>query len=144
MDVSKPIELTRIEEVHILQNIRLILNHDLNPICSKENMRVQFNIDGEIKGGITCYLCLDEFELTQTEKINLLPLFVESMNILIGRQISLDEEFSNFKINMSPPKISMIAKSITTNARRMTQKYELQIEDSFYKILTEYNLEALN
>lgn len=144
MEVSKPIELARIDEINILQHVRLIHKHDLNPVYSKDNLRVQFEISGEIRGTITCYLCIDNMELSSAERNYLFPLFVESMNILIGRQITLDEELTTFRINMSSPKLSMIAKEINTSLRSMTQKYELELEDMSYKILTEYNLEAMN
>lgn len=144
MEVSKPIEFARIDEIKILHNVRLIHRHDLNPVYSKDNLRVQFDLKGEIKGSITCYLCLDGEELTESERNYLFPLFVESMNILIGRQISLDDEFNHFRITMSPPKLSMIPKEINTSLRSMTQKYELELDEMSWKVLTEYHLEAMN
>lgn len=144
MEVSKPIELARIDEIKILHNVRLIHRHDLNPVYSKDNLRVQFTLTGDIKGAITCYLCLDGLELSHSDKNYLFPLFVESMNILVGRQITLDEEFTNFKINLSTPKLSMIPVEVNTSLRSMTQKYELELDDISYKILTEYQLEAMN
>jgi hypothetical protein len=144
MEVLKPIELTRISEIKILQNVRLIHRMDLNPVYSKDNLRVQFEISGEIKGSITCYLCLDGHELEPVERNYIFPLFVEAMNILIGRQITLDDELSHFKINLSAPKISMITKELNTALRSMTQKYDLELEDQSFTILTEYNLTALN
>lgn len=144
MEVSKPIELARIDEIKILQHVRLIHRLDLNPIYSKDNLRVQFELQGEIKGSITCYLCLDDQELSTADRNYLFPLFVESMNILIGRQISLDEELSHFRVTLSAPKLSMLSKEINTSLRSLTQKYELELEDMSYKVLTEYNLEAMN
>ena len=144
MEVTKPIELTRISEIKILQNVRLIHRHDLNPIYSKDNVKVQFEISGEIRGTITCYLCLDGHEITPAERNYIFPLFVESMNILLGRQISLDDELSQFQIKLSSPKISMIAKEINTSLRSMTQKYDLELESLSFNVLTEYSLEALN
>lgn len=144
MEALKSVELVRIDEIKILQNVRLIHSMDLNPVYSKDNLRVQFEITGEIKGNITCYLCLDDEELTPAEKNYIFPLFVESMNILIGRQISLDDELSHFKIKLSSPKLSMISKEINTRSRGLTQKYDLELEERSYQILTEYSLEALN
>lgn len=144
MEVTKALELTRIDEIQILQNVRLIYKHDLNPIYSKENLRVQFEISGDIKGKITCYLCLDGSELTPAEKNNIYPLFVEAMNILIGRQISMDEEFSHYRLKLSSPKLSMIPVEVNTAYRSMTQKYDLELDSGSYHVLTEYNLEALN
>ncbi|MFP5387434.1 MAG: hypothetical protein ACLGHN_15255 [Bacteriovoracia bacterium] len=144
MEVLKPVELVRIDEIKILENVRLIHRLDLNPVYSKDNLRVQFEISGEIKGNITCYLCLDCQELAPVEKNYIFPLFVESMNILIGRQITLDDELSHFKIKLSSPKLSMIAKEINTSLRGLTQKYDLELEDRSYQVLTEYSLEALN
>ena len=140
----RSIELTRLDELNILQNVRLIYKHDLNPVTSTENLRVQFSIDGEIRGTITCYLCLDEMELSQSDKNFLFPLFVESMNILIGRQITVDEELNGHKIQLSPPRLSMIPMSLNTSNKLMTQKYELEIDDLTYVILNEYSLEIIN
>jgi hypothetical protein len=144
MEVSKPIELTRIDELRILHNVRLLSRHDLNPVYSKDNLRVQFNLTGEIQGSITCYLCLDGLELTQSEKNFLFPLFVESMNILVGRQVTLDTELTAYRLNISPPRLSMIPHEINSSYRTMTQKYDLELEDLSYSILTEYSLEAFN
>ncbi len=66
------------------------------------------------------------------------------MNILVGRQISLDDEFRNMKIRLSPPKLSMIPKEITTNSRNLTQKYELDLESHKFDVLIEYSLEGIN
>ncbi len=144
MEVSKPIELARIGEIRILQNVRLIHRTDMNPIYSKENLRVQFTLSGEIRGAITCYLCLDGHELTASERNYIFPLFVESMNILIGRQVSLDDELSSFKMKLSSPKLSMNSMEINTALRSFTQKYDLELDSIQFTVLTEYNLEVLN
>lgn len=144
MEVIKALELTRIEEIKILHNVRLIYKHDLNPVYSKDNLRVQFEISGEIRGAITCYLCLDNSELSDSEKNYMFPLFVEAMNILVGKQISMDDELSHFRIKLSSPKLSMISKEINTSLRSVTQKYDLELENGVFKVLTEYTLEALN
>jgi hypothetical protein len=144
MEVSKPLELARIQEIKILQNVRLIQRQDLNPVYSKDNLRVQFEIDGEIKGSVTCYLCLDGQELSSVDRNYIFPLFVESMNILVGRQISVDDQLSKFSIRLSTPKLSMIAKEINTALRAVTQKFELEIESRTFNVLTEYNMEVLN
>lgn len=144
MEVSKPIELARIGEIKILQNVRLIHRMDMNPIYSKENLRVQFSLSGEIRGAITCYLCLDGHELSAPDRNYIFPLFVESMNILIGRQVSLDDELSNFKMKLSAPKLSMNPMEINTALRSFTQKYDLELDSIQFTVLTEYNLEVLN
>jgi hypothetical protein len=144
MEVSRPFELSRIEEIKILQNVRLINIHDLNHVYSKENLRVQFQISGELKGTITCYLCLDGFELSYSEKNFIFPLFVEAMNILIGRQISLDEELGDFDISMSSPKLTMNSSELNTGYKRGMQKYELELESATFSVLTEYSLTAIN
>lgn len=144
MEVLKPVEIARIEELKILQNVRLIHRHDLNAVHSKDNLRVQFELSGEIKGGITCFLCLDGHELSSSDRNYLFPLFVESMNILIGRQISLDEELSSYNLKISSPKLNMNPLPVTTDARGMTHKYELEIESGTFCILTQYSLEIIN
>jgi hypothetical protein len=144
VEVTRPLELTRIDELKVVHNVRLIHRHDLNPVHSKENLQVQFEVSGEITGSITCYLCLDGEDLEPIEKNYLFPLFVESMNILVGRQISLDEELGHFKIKLSPPKLSMIPRELNTNSRKLTQKYDLELESRSFTVLTEYGLTALN
>ena len=84
MNLNKNFEISNIEELKILSNVRLLKRHELNPIYSKENLHVQFQLSGEVKGVINCFLCLDGHELTVSDKNVLFPLFVESMNILIG------------------------------------------------------------
>lgn len=144
MDVSKIIEITRVDELKILQNVRLLHRSDLNPIISKENLRVQFDVSGEVKGNITCHLCLDGIELNQTERNYYIPLFVEAMNILVGRQISIDDEINHLKISLSAPKISMNSIMISTENRTFTHKYELELEHITFTVLINYHLEALN
>lgn len=144
MDVSRPVELASISELKILQNVRLIHRLDLNPIHSKDNLRVQFGITGDVHGNVTCYLCLDGHDLNAIDRNYIFPIFVESMNILIGRQISLDEDLRHFKIKLSSPKLSMIPKELNTSLRGMTQKYNLLLEENNFNVLTEYNLEAFN
>lgn len=144
MEVSKLIELTRIDEIKILQDVRLIHRHDLNPIYTKENLRVQFTIEGELKGTITCYLCLDGHELAPMDKNYIYPLFVESMNILVGKQISLDDDISSFNIKLSPPKLNMNSTEVNTSLKRMMQKYHLELEGALFTVLTEYNIAVIN
>jgi hypothetical protein len=144
MEVLKPIELSRIEELKILQNVRLLNKFDLNPIRSTENLMVQFDVTGDVRGCITCYLCLDEKELSTSDKNYLFPLFVESMNILIGKQISIDEVMGQIPLRLSSPKLSLSAREINTAKRNLTQKYDFEIEETIYPILIEYSLQALN
>lgn len=144
MEVSRMIELTRIDELKILHNVRLIHRHDLNPVSSTNNLHVQFEVKGDIRGTITCHLCLDQHELNHAERNYLFPLFTESMNILLGRQISIDDDFKNMRIQLSPPKLSMIAKEIDTKSRNLTQKYELNFEAQNFAVLIEYSLEGMN
>lgn len=144
MDVSKSIELSRLNEVKILQNVRVIQRNDLNHIHSKENLRVQFQLDGQVRGYITCYMCIDEKDLSPSEKNFLFPLFVESMNILVGKQLSLDPKLNALQIKLSTPKFSMVPKVINTSFKSSTQKYKLEIDDINYDILYEYSLENLN
>lgn len=139
-----PTELTQVQELKILHNVRLISSHDLNPIYSKNNINVHFEISGDVKGAVNCYLCLDDCELPVTDKNFLYPLFVESMNILIGRQLSLDKIFNHSKLKISPPKLSLISKEINTSLRSLTQKYELELEQVAFDVLVEYNLTVLN
>ncbi len=144
MEVLKPIEIARIEELKILQDVRLVHRNDLNPVVSKDNLKVQFEISGEIKGSITCYLCLDGHELSPIDKNYIFPLFVESMNILIGRQISLDDDLSHFKLKLSSPKLSMIPSLVHTQVRGMCHKYELELAAHSFTILTQYSLTIIN
>lgn len=144
MEVFKQVELDNISEIKILQNVRILYKSDLNPIYSKENLRVQFEIKGDVKGTINCYLCIDGLELDSADRNYLFPLFVESMNILVGRQISLDKKINKSQLKISAPKISMNPKELNTSLKTMMQKYQLTLEDRNLTILIEYNLEAIN
>lgn len=144
MEVSRALDITSINEIKILSNVRLINRRDLNPIYSKENLHTQFTLSGELKGGITCYLCLDGHELTPTDKNFIFPLFVESMNILVGKQISQDKELKTFNVKLSPPKLSMLSKEVNTALKSSMQHYDLELEGFSFSILTEYSIEALS
>jgi hypothetical protein len=144
MEVYRALELARINEIKILSDVRLINRHDLNSIYSKDNLHVQFALTGELRGTITCFMCLDRQELTPTDKNYIFPLFVEAMNILIGKQVSSDEELKTFKVKLSPPKLSMIPKEVNTSFKSGIQHYELELERHTFSILTEYSIEALS
>lgn len=144
MEVSRMIELTRIEELKILHNVRVIHRHDLNPLVSTENLHVQFEVRGDVRGSITCHLCLDGKELGETDRNVLFPLFTEAMNILVGRQLSLDEELRNLSVKLSPPKFSAIAREISTASRGIMQKYELDLDERIFDVLIGYSLEGMN
>lgn len=144
MEVSRALEVTSIKEIKILSNARLIHRQDLNPFYSKDNLHVQFQISGELRGAITCYLCLDKQELEPMEKNYIFPLFVEAMNILVGKQLSQGDDLKHFKIKLSPPKLSMIPKEINTALKSTTQFYELELDGYRFSILTEYSIEALS
>ena len=141
MDVSQALELASINELKILSNVRLINRHDLNYLNSQENLHVQFALTGEVKGAVTCYLCLDHHKLTQTDKNYIFPLFVESMNILVGKQVSLNQQL---KIKLSPPRLSMISQSINTSEKSGMQLYDLQLDGQTFSVLTESTIEILN
>lgn len=89
-------------------------------------------------------MCIDEKDLSPSEKNFLFPLFVESMNILVGKQLSLDPKLNALQIKLSTPKFSMVPKVINTSFKSSTQKYKLEIDDINYDILYEYSLENLN
>lgn len=144
MELDKLIEFTRIDEIKILSNVRLIHKHDMNPVYSKDNLRTQFEINGDIRGAVTCFLCLDGHELNPAEKNYIFPLFAEAMNILIGKQISLDPELSLYTVKLSPPKLSMIAQEINSAHKQMVQSYELELEGYSFQILIEYSIQAMN
>jgi hypothetical protein len=144
MEVSRSVEVSSIEELKILHNVRVVCRHDINPVISSNNLRVQFEVSCEIKGAITCYLCLDGQELTPVEKNYVFPLFIESMNILIGRQITLDEKLGHFNIKLSPPKLNMNPTQISTASKGFIHKYELELESYSFCVLTDYSLETIN
>lgn len=144
MEVYRTLELASINEIKILSNVRLINRRDLNSVYSKDNLHVQFNLTGEMRGAVTCFMCLDKHELTSADKNVIFPLFVEAMNILVGKQISQDTQLSTFKIKLSPPKLSMIPKEVNTSHKSGMQHYELELDRHTFSILTEYSIEALS
>lgn len=144
MEISKPMEVIRFEEINILNDVRLIHSHDLNHRESKDNLTAQFELTGEVKGLINCFLLLDEKEVGYTDRNYLFPLFIESMNILIGKQISMDPEMSNLKINMSAPKIKLNPTTVNSKGRFSTHLYELQLNDISYDVLIQYSLQMMN
>lgn len=144
MEVYNTLEIATINEIKILSDVRLINRHDLNAISSKDNLHVQFTLSGDVRGNITCYMCLDKKELTPTDKNYIFPLFVEAMNILIGKQITHDHFMKNLNIKLSPPKLSMIPQLVKTSAKSGMQNYELELDRYTFSILTEYSIEALS
>lgn len=144
MNLNKTFEISNIEELKILSNVRLLKRHELNPIYSKENLHVQFQLAGDVKGVINCFLCLDGHELTASDKNVLFPLFVESMNILIGKQISEDPEFSSHNIKLSPPIFSMKAQELNSSLKNGLQTYHLELDGYIFTIISEYILGVMN
>ena len=144
MEVYRTLELASINEIKILSNVRLINRHDLNSVYSNDNLHVQFNLTGDVRGAVTCFMCLDKLELNSTDKNVIFPLFVEAMNILVGKQISQDSQLKTFKIKLSPPKLSMIPKELNTSLKTGMQYYELELDRHTFSILTEYSIEAMS
>ncbi len=144
MEVSKTIEISSINEIKILSNVRLIHRRDLNPAYTKNNLQVSFSISGDLFGNITCYLCLDDQELSASDKNFIYPLFVESMNILVGKQISTDPQLSAFNLKIAAPKMSMNSKEVNSAYKSGIQSYDLELDGLRFTILTEYVIGALN
>ncbi|MFA5583211.1 MAG: hypothetical protein WDA09_03270 [Bacteriovoracaceae bacterium] len=144
MDIDKNIEVEQLEEVTILYDVRLINAHDLNPRTSKDNLSAQFVLSGEVRGVINCYLCLDNKDLGHTDRNYLFPLFIESMNILIGKQMSLDPVLKNLKMNLSTPRISLNPITVNTSGVHPTHLYNLQLDETSYDVLIQYSLEMMN
>lgn len=133
-----------IEEISILSEIRLINQKDLNHTNSTENIKVSFELSGQVKGRITCYLVLDFLEMSESDKQLIYPVFVEAMNILVGQQISSDPLLKKLNISLSAPKPSLISENIYTKLKNQTQKYELQMEHYDLDVLINYSLEVIN
>lgn len=134
-----------IEEIQILSDVRLIGSRDLNPLSFSEYIKVQFELKGEVKGLIFCYLDLEDKELTVAERNYLIPLFLETMNILLGQQISKNYHSTGTDLRLSPPKIVSSKSVFTTNEkRRPIQKYSLELRTISFEVAIEYNLERLN
>lgn len=144
MQLSRQVDLTRIEEIKILSDVRLIHRHDLNHISSQENLRVQFDLAGDVQGSITCFLCLDGMELSDMERNYLFPLFTESMNILVGRQISLDQQLSRLKIRLSAPKLNMNSMEMSTRKKTFSQHYELELSTMSLNVVMVSSIEFVN
>jgi hypothetical protein len=144
MEVSHAVLLDSINEIKILSNVRLINRVSIGSIDSKDNLHVQFGLSGDVRGAITCYLCLDGHELTSTDKNVIFPMFVEAMNILIGKQVSQDQKFKTSIIKLSPPKLSMIPRGINSALKSGIQRYQLELDQHSFTIITEYSIEALS
>jgi len=133
-----------IEEIQILSDVRLVGNRDLNPLSFTDYIKVQFEIKGNVKGFVFCYLDLEDKELTVAEKNYLLPLFLETMNILLGQQVSKSYNTTG-DLRLSPPKIVSSKSPFTTNGKRNpVQKYSLELRTISFEVAIEYNLERLN
>lgn len=139
MEVLAP-NLSLLKEVRILSDVRLITRHDLNHIESNDNLQVQFEVKGSWQGFVTTTLCLDGRELNDSDRKSLYPLFTEAMNILVGRQLS----HSGGEVTLSPPKVRMIPRSVTTKGRSDIQTYELELATTSYTVITEYSLMAVS
>ncbi|HLT23307.1 MAG TPA: hypothetical protein VKZ84_07685, partial [Bacteriovoracaceae bacterium] len=74
----------------------------------------------------------------------LFPLFIESMNILIGKQMSLDPVLKHLKIDLSTPRISLNPTTIHTSGVHPTHLYTLQLDETSYDVLIQYSLELMN
>ncbi len=144
MDVSHTLEVSKIAEIKILSDVRLISQSITRNISSKDNLHVQFLINGELQGNITCHLFLDKHELSPTDKNFIFPLFTEAMNILIGKQLSQDIKLKNLMTKLSPPKLSMISRDLISENRPGTQLYALELDGFTFKVLIEYNFEVIS
>jgi|GEM_PF-6602460 len=141
MDVST-VQLSHIEEIKILTDVKLT-NESNDRENSLQNVHVNFILNGEIKGDVTAYLCLDGVDLSTAEKNYLFPLFTESMNILIGKQISLDPQLNYLRVSLSPPRFIGKAESIKLKRGLTSQTYFLETEEFRLPVILIYQLERM-
>ena len=66
---------------------------------------VQFNIDGDVSGNVFCLVDLYKKKPAVSEYQYFQSLFVESMNILIGRLLTEASEKHQLKAQISSPKL---------------------------------------
>lgn len=134
-----------IEEIQILSDVRLVGCRDLNPLSFNDYIKVRFDLSGDLKGQIFCYLDLEDKELTVAEKNYLLPLFLETMNILLGQQVSRNYKTSGPDLRISPPQIvSSKSPFSTAEKRHSIQKYSLELRTISFEVAVEYILDRLN
>ena len=144
MDVLKNIDWSEVEKLKISSASRIIQKKDLNHIQSTENITVQFDLNGDVRGQINCYLCLDNKEIAEGTKNYLYPLFTESMNILLGRLISTDKLLSQSKIDLSAPRCTLFSKKIDSRNIDQVMMYQLKINDYEFDVLLNLGLTVVS
>jgi len=95
-------EMNIYNQAHLEIDTPLVLTRIVHPKTQHE-IGVQFKLEGEIKGNIYCYLDTFNKDVTEKEKNFFQLLFVESMNILIGRILTNIEENDDLIAILSNP-----------------------------------------
>jgi hypothetical protein len=76
-----------------------------NLVKNDSEIGIGFNIDGELTGNALCLLDIGERATTPEQKNNLINIFKEAMNILIGKFLTNLEEQTGMMALISPPQI---------------------------------------
>lgn len=150
MDLLNNNSSSQAKEISLLDHIRLIQSHDLNPFYSSRNYTVQFDLINQknqsLYGQVTSSIALDLFEDDEIQDLGLkngeeflFSVFIESINILIGQQLKKD---SNLII--SPPRKTKISRVIRSENKTQIQKYELIIDEISFDVVVEYHIHLPN
>ena len=133
-----------------IQSLKILSNVHINNLKTEELYqnydggecdRASFNVNGYFLGQIDCYLFIDDQNFDVSELNYIIPLFVEGMNILIGRQLSMDAEKALADFKLSPPKLTKQQK-VTNNLKLKT--YSLNLDETIFKIGINFDLKELN
>lgn len=133
-----------------IQSLKILSNVQINNSMSaglyslhdiKDTYRATFNVSGYFSGQIDCYLFINDQNFELAELNYLIPLFVEGMNILIGRQLLIEAEIAKSEFKLTPPRLTRQQK---VKEETKLKIYNLNLDETIFKIGINFDLKALN
>jgi chemotaxis protein CheY-P-specific phosphatase CheC len=128
-----------ISELNIYNQASLFRDSAIQKIIeinkTPNHMGVLFRLEGELKGNILCLIDIEDKEFSNQEIVFFQSLFMESMNILLGKFLTNLEDESGIMSVISTPKII----KVSDTAPNIFNK----AENSRYHFATNYLLQTL-
>jgi hypothetical protein len=131
-------------EIH---SLKILSNVEIKNLLRSNNFKkttedviycASFRVEGFFNGIISCYFFIDETKLELAELNYLIPLFIESMNILIGKELSIKAEKGSNNFKLYPPQL--YKKYEIENL--VLNEYQLELDENTFSIGIDFNIKV--
>lgn len=149
VDLKKVLQNAVIPEINIYNQSYLeidtpLISTSIIHAKTQNEIGVEFNLEGQITGTVYCYLDTFNKIIDDKEKNFFQLLFVESMNILIGRMLTNIEENDHLISILSNPKFLNLKDQKEIQVQRGSMNHEvLSVGYKLIATMNEYDCRIL-